>query len=212
MNRVPNLFTALADPRQNLLPCGGEVYYFGKILTARQSDLYFHELINGIKWKNDSLQIYGKTIISKRQYAWHADGPFNYAYSGVGRIAEPWTDTLLELRKIAEEECGINFNSCLLNLYHDGAEGMAWHSDDEKLLGDHPPIASISLGAERNFAFRHKQDKQRIDVMLSNGSLLLMKGECQKFWQHSLPKSAKVKSARINLTFRNVIEDSTVKF
>lgn len=205
MNQVPDLFTELIKPDQNLLPYDGEVFYFGKILTAQQSEFYFQELINGINWKNDALQIYGKTIISKRQYAWHADEPYNYAYSGVARIAEPWTNTLLELRKIAEKKCGISFNSCLLNLYHNGSEGMAWHSDDEKLLGDSPQIASISLGAERIFAFRHKQDKKRIDLMLNNGSLLLMKGECQKYWQHSIPKTAKVKSARINLTFRNVI-------
>ncbi len=212
MNQVPDLFTELITPEQNLLPYDGEVFYFGKILTAQQSEFYFHELMNGINWKNDALQIYGKTIISKRKYAWHADGPYNYAYSGVARIAETWTDTLLELREIAENNCGISFNSCLLNLYHNGGEGMAWHSDDEKLLGDNPQIASISLGAERNFAFRHKRDKKRIDLMLSNGSLLLMKGECQKYWQHALPKSLKIKSARINLTFRNVIEDSTAKF
>jgi alkylated DNA repair dioxygenase AlkB len=112
---------------------------------------------------------------------------------------------LLELKKIAEEITGATFNSCLLNLYHNGNEGMAWHSDDEKSLGKNTAIASFSFGAERKFSLKHKKSKEAVSIILENGSLLLMKGTTQDNWLHCLPKAKKINAPRINLTFRTII-------
>ena len=130
---------------------------------------------------------------------------YNYKYSGITKQAHIWTPELLSLKKIVEEKSKTTYNSCLLNLYHDGAEGMAWHSDGEKSLKNNGTIASLTLGAERKFSFKHKESKQRIDVILEKGSLLLMKGTTQKNWLHRLPPTKKVNSPRINLTFRTII-------
>jgi alkylated DNA repair dioxygenase AlkB len=117
-----------------------------------------------------------------------------------------WTKELLELKKITEDITGTTFNSCLLNLYHTGEEGMAWHSDDEKSLGKDSAIASLSFGAERKFLLKHKQTKQSISILLESGSLLVMKGATQTNWLHSLPKTTKVTKPRVNLTFRTMLE------
>src|SRR5699024_713386 len=111
---------------------------------------------------------------------------------------------LLELKNKIEEETGEEFNSCLLNLYHDGSEGMGWHSDDESDLKKNGTIGSLSLGAKRKFVFKHKTTKEKVEVFLDHGSLLLMKGETQRYWLHTLPPTKKVKSPRVNLTFRTI--------
>jgi alkylated DNA repair dioxygenase AlkB len=104
-----------------------------------------------------------------------------------------------------ERFSGDHFNSCLLNLYHDGSEGMGWHSDDERALGKDSSIASVSLGVERKFSFRHKETRETLSVMLEPGSLLVMKGATQRHWQHCVPKTKKVTTPRINLTFRSMV-------
>ncbi|MDZ4724575.1 MAG: alpha-ketoglutarate-dependent dioxygenase AlkB [Leptospira sp.] len=190
------------DRNVNLLPFGGIVNYFGPILNAEESSLLLNSLLNETPWKYDEAVIFGKHIYTKRKVAWFGDAGFSYHYSGIERKAIPWTDLLLNLKSKIETYAGDTFNSCLLNLYHDGDEGMAWHSDDEKELGKDTTIASLTLGAERRFLFRHKINRTTITVHLENGSLLLMKGETQTNWLHSLPKMRRVKSPRINLTFR----------
>ncbi len=192
----------------NLLPFDGEVYYFGKILSPDAADSYEKKLLSDIAWKNDEAVIFGRHIITKRKAAWYGDKPFSYTYSGTTKSALPWTPELLELRQLAESVCGHRFNSCLLNLYHTGDEGMAWHSDDEKTLGKDSPIASLSLGAERKFALRHRGMKDSVSVMLENGSLLLMQGTTQTNWLHALPKTKKVQLPRINCTFRHMIDET----
>ena len=92
-----------------------------------------------------------------------------------------------------------------MNLYHDGSEGMAWHSDGEKDLKKNGAIASLSLGAERKFSFKHKKSKENISLFLPNGSLLIMKGSTQTYWLHRLPPTKKIHSPRINLTFRTIL-------
>ena len=163
-------------------------------------------LLQEIPWKNDEAVIFGKHFITKRKVAWYGDNQFSYTYSNITKEALPWTKELLELKAIAEKLASATFNSCLLNLYHNGSEGMAWHSDDEKSLGRNSPIASMSFGAERKFSFKHKQTKETRSLLLEHGSLLVMKGEVQQHWLHSLPKSLKVKSPRINLTFRTIVQ------
>ena len=191
---------------ENLLPEGGEVYYLGKILTSSEAEKYFKTLLETIAWKNDEARIFGKHFITKRKAAWYGDKPFAYTYSNATKQALTWTPELLELKKLVEHKTGATFNSCLLNLYHTGEESMAWHSDDEKALGRQPVIASISLGAERKFAFKHKKTKEVISLLLAPGSLLLMQGETQANWWHRLPPTKKVSEARINLTFRTFFE------
>ncbi|MEQ9164957.1 MAG: alpha-ketoglutarate-dependent dioxygenase AlkB [Fulvivirga sp.] len=203
------LFDLPADPAKNLLPADGIVNYYGKILTSDQSDFYFEQLANTLKWQNDEAIIFGKKVITKRKVAWYGDEKFPYTYSKVTKYALPWTKELLELKTLAEAKSGETYNSCLANLYHNGNEGMAWHSDGEKDLKKHGTIASISLGAERKFGFKHKQTKEVISLMLEHGSLLLMKGTTQTHWLHRLPPAKKVSGARINLTFRTIIPKQT---
>lgn len=200
-----DLFNPGLHERANLLPCDGTVIYYGKMLDEAKARAHFEKLMSGIAWKNDQALIYGKLITTKRKVAWYADKPFLYTYSGTTRKALPWTEELLELKSLVEARSGLFFNSCLLNLYHTGAEGMAWHSDDEKELVKHAGIASLSFGAERKFMFRHKVSKTRVDIMLENGSLLVMKDETQEHWLHRLPPTTKVREPRISLTFRTML-------
>jgi len=149
--------------------------------------------------------IFGRHIVTKRKIAWYGDAEYAYTYSNTTKQALLWTDELMKLKQLVEGITGTKFNSCLLNLYHDGDEGMSWHSDDEKSLGRNTTIASLSFGAERKFAFKHKVTKQRVTIVLDSGSLLVMKGTTQTNWLHSLPKTTKVTRPRINLTFRTMI-------
>ncbi len=201
-----NLFDSDADAGVNLLPYEGEVYYYGKIFSAEEADGILAKLLRDIAWKNDEAVIFGKKIITKRKVAWYGDAEFEYAYSGVTKKALLWTPGLLQLKSICEQKTGETFNSCLLNLYHDGDEGMAYHSDGEKDLKENGAIASLSFGAERKFSFKHKQTKERKDLFLEHGSLLVMTGETQKYWLHRLPPSKRVSEPRINLTFRTIVQ------
>lgn len=192
------------DIQKNILPFDGEVYYYGAIMPTSKAQEYYNYLFNNIQWENDKAVIFGKTITTKRKVAWYATNPFSYTYSKITKTALPWTKELLELKKIVEEKTGETFNSCLLNLYHSGEEGMAWHSDGEKDLKENGAIGSLSFGAERKFSFKHKENKQKIDINLDKGSLLVMTGTTQKNWLHRLPPTKKVSTPRINLTFRTI--------
>jgi len=189
----------------NLLPYDGIVNYYGKVMPIDKANHYLDILLNTIQWKNDEAIIFGRHIITKRKVAWYGDEGYSYTYSNTTKQALPWTQELLELKALTEELCGDKFNSCLLNLYHDGNEGMAWHSDDEKSLGKNTSIASLSFGAERKFGLKHRLSKEPIGLILEHGSLLVMKGATQTNWLHSLPKSTKIKTPRVNLTFRTMI-------
>jgi len=189
----------------NLLPYDGVVNYYGKIIPTNKADHYLAALLNTIKWKNDEAVIFGRHIITKRKVAWYGNEGYSYTYSNTTKEALPWTKELLELKALVEEFCGDKFNSCLLNLYHDGNEGMAWHSDDEKSLGKDTSIASLSFGAERKFALKHRVSKEPVGLLLEHGSLLVMKGTTQTNWLHSLPKTTRIKTPRVNLTFRTMI-------
>lgn len=193
-----------SEIESNLLPFDGEVNYYGSIMSIEKAQEYYQKLLNNINWENDKAIIFGKLIITKRKVAWYGDQSFSYTYSKTTKSALPWTNELLELKKIIEQKTGETFNSCLLNLYHSGEEGMAWHSDGEKDLKKNGAIGSLSFGAERKFLFKHKVTKQNVSVQLEKGSLLVMKGETQTHWLHRLPPTKKVKTPRINLTFRTI--------
>ena len=200
-----DLFNQHTDETINYLPQDGTVNYYGKPLTVQQADHYLDKLLTTIHWKNDEAVIFGRHIITKRKVAWYGNDNYDYTYSNITRQALLWTKELLELKQLVEEKTGDLFNSCLLNLYHTGEEGMAWHSDDEKTLGENSAIASFSFGAERKFSFKHKQTKETISMMLEHGSLLVMKGTTQTHWLHCLPKSKRITTPRVNLTFRTMI-------
>jgi alkylated DNA repair dioxygenase AlkB len=189
----------------NILPFDGAADYYGKALSAAEAQLYLDRLLTHIEWRNDEAVIFGRHIITKRKVAWYGDGNYAYAYSGKTRQALRWTPDLLTLKARVETLTGKMFNSCLLNLYHTGEEGMAWHSDDEKTLEKEGAIASLSLGAERKFSFRHRKTHQTLSMLLESGSLLVMHGVTQDHWLHSLPKTKKVVAPRINLTFRTMV-------
>ena len=194
------------DRHQNVLPNDGTVHYLGMILNQDQANHYLQNLLREVPWKNDEAIIYGKHIITKRKVAWYGDKNFAYTYSNTTRFALPWTKSLFELKTKVETITQQKFNSCLLNLYHDGSEGMTWHSDDEEALGKNTTIASLSLGAERKFSFKHKRTKQTVSLVLENSGLLVMKDETQTHWLHSLPKTTKVMRPKVNLTFRTFLQ------
>lgn len=201
-----DLFSTESDTLRNLLPKDGTVNYYGRILSPQEANEYFTVLLDSIVWKNDEAVVYGKHIQTKRKVAWYGDKKFEYTYSNVTKQALPWTKELLALKALAEEKSGERFNSCLLNLYHNGDEGMAWHSDAEKDLKKNGAIASLSFGAERKFAFKHKTSKEVVSLILENGSLLVMKDTTQTHWLHRLPPTKSVNRPRINLTFRMIVE------
>lgn len=186
----------------NLLPFDGLVRYFGKVFSEHESAEYCQRLLHEIEWKNDEAVIFGKHYITKRKVAWYGSDQYVYSYSNTSRQALFWIELLLQLKRVTEDAVGETFNSCLLNLYHSGEEGMAWHSDDEKEMVAGASIASLSFGEGRNFHFRHKERGEKVSVYLEPGSLLVMQGETQKNWLHALPKTKKVKRPRVNLTFR----------
>lgn len=196
-----------ADPTENLLPHDGLVHYHDSLFSPEESDRHLARLIAEIPWEHDEAVIFGRRIITKRKVAWFADGGRPYAYSGTEKRAHKWTEHLLSLKVAAEKISGAACDSCLLNLYHDGGEGMGWHSDDERTLEPGAPILSLSFGATRKFSFRHKATRETVSLPLGHGSLLVMAGETQRHWHHQLPKSAKVASPRVNLTFRAMSRD-----
>ena len=200
-----NLFN---DKFVNVLNKDGEANYYGIIMTTSEANTYYNLLLKNINWKNDEALYHGRHIVTKRKVAWYGDQGFLYTYSNTTKQALPWTNELIDLKRKTELITNSQFNSCLLNLYHDGNEGMTWHSDDEKSMGKNTVIASLSFGAERKFSFKHRRTRQTISLLLENGSLLVMRGNTQSNWLHSLPLSSKIIHPRINLTFRTIIDES----
>jgi len=194
-----------ADANKNLLPFDGIANYHGMIFSPAEAEKFLKDLSANIAWEHDEVMMFGKKIITKRKVAWYGDEPFNYTYSHVKKTALPWTPSLQAIKDKIEEASGETYNSCLMNLYHNGEEGMGWHTDNEKELKKEGAIASISFGAPRKFCFKHKQREEKVDLLLDHGSLLVMKGSTQSHWLHRLPPSKKINGLRINLTFRSII-------
>ena len=190
---------------QNILPYDGEVYYENCIWDKPNAENLLREMQQHLHWQHDELMMFGKKITTNRKVAWYGDKAFTYTYSRTTKSAIPWHPLLLPIREKTETVTNASFNACLCNFYHHGNEGMTWHSDDDKEFGLNPTIASLSFGAERTFSFRHKITKEVISIILESGSVLLMKANTQTHWVHALPKSAKIKDPRINLTFRLVV-------
>lgn len=191
----------------NLLPYDGECMLFPRFLNTFELAHYFPVLMENMDWQNDEVMMYGKKIITARKTAWYGLAPFPYKYSGIERIALPFSLELEALRRKCEYGTAHTYNSALLNLYHSGKEGMGWHSDNEDSIVPESAIASLSLGAERKFRFRHNETREIVEMLLPDGSLLLMSGKTQQCWKHELPKMMKVTEPRINITFRLMKND-----
>lgn len=199
-----DLFEQELESDKNRLPYNGEVYFYGRIFNLEYIELIYERLLNEIEWRRDEAMIFGKHIITNRKIAWYADRTYTYTYSKIIRKSLPWVEVLLELKEKVEKLTGEPYNSCLLNLYHDGSEGMAWHSDDEKELKKQGSIASLSFGAGRKFALKHNKTKEKVEFILQSGDLLEMKGQTQSYWKHAILKTTKVRTPRISLTFRQM--------
>lgn len=194
-------------PTDNLLPYDGQVNDLG-IVIDYPSPL-FYNLVTELPWQEDIVTLFGKTHVTTRQIVWMGDSDIDYQYSGHTRQTIPWTDTVFHVKHHIEQkllDLGIdaNFNSCLLNYYPSGEDGMGYHADDERELGEQPVIASLSLGATRKFVFKHKKTQDKVELYLESGQLIVMHGDTQSFWKHSITKTKKVTTGRISLTFRQI--------
>lgn len=188
----------------NLAPVDGELYLHRGFYPESQADDFYQQLLTEIAWQQEELQIYGRKINVPRLMCWYGDPEAHYHYSGADHAPYTWTPTLLTLKGDVEAFCACEFNSAMANLYRDGRDSMGCHADDEKELGVNPTIASLSFGESRLLRFRHKRSKQKLEIELSHGDLLIMAGALQHHWRHELPKTRQTKQARINLTFRKI--------
>lgn len=180
-----------------------EIIYFPSFLSQEEADSLFNELLESTPWQQDEITVYGKKHLQPRLTALYGNEGKPYSYSNIIMQPHYWTLPLQKIKSLVESITGTNFTTVLLNYYRDGSDGNGWHADNEKELGINPIIASVSLGAHRNFQLRHNTDTaQRKNIILENGSLLLMKGAAQHFWKHQVPKTKKPIGPRINLTFR----------
>jgi len=180
----------------------GEYIYIPSFIDKTKSDFYLNTLLQEIDWKQEKMKMYGKLLMFPRLTAWYGDSEKPYTFSGITLTPNSWTKELLDIKKEIELKCKVKFNSVLLNLYRNGKDSISWHTDAEKELGRNPIIASVNFGATRMFQLRHQQTKERIEIELKHGSLLIMQGELQHYWQHQVPKTKKEIRERINLTFR----------
>lgn len=194
----------MINNRLNILPQDGIALYYEKIVNDDEVKQLYDALLNNIHWENERVVMFGKEIVTKRKVAFFSDPSITYRYASKTKIGLPWTSTILTIKNIVESITKESYNACLLNLYHNGEESMGWHSDNEKEIIANSSIASLSLGANRKFSFKHKVSKETVSIELTNGSLLEMKGSVQAHWWHALLKSKKVTDARINLTFRQM--------
>jgi alkylated DNA repair dioxygenase AlkB len=196
-------FFLLTLPYGEVMP-DSEILIYPNFFSTLDSNMFFQELLDNISWKQDEFSFDNKNIAIPRLTAWYGDSGKVYCYSGMTKYPESWIPELLTIKLCVEEAIQSVFNSVLLNLYRHGKDRVSWHSDDEPELGVNPVIASISFGETRRFQFRHKFDTniERVTVNLTHGSLLVMRGNTQHYWQHQLPEGRKSLKTRINLTFR----------
>ena len=194
------------QPETNILPFDGVVEDYGLILEQAQSQQYLQYFLSQLAWQHDEVRLFGKLYVTARKVVWYGDAHYQYRYSGTLKQAQLWPPGLLRLKQHIEQLVGHPFNSCLANLYEDGSQGLGWHSDDEPALytgsSRENVIASLSLGATRKMSFKHKTHGDKVELLLHSGQLIVMRGQTQQYWKHSIGKSSKVLTPRINLTFR----------
>ncbi len=184
----------------------GGLQYDPAFIPEREADPLLMQLQQEVSWRQEQIRLFGRLCQVPRLQAFQGDPGLRYRYSHLSLRTAPWHPALDRLRRRLEQITGQRFNCVLLNLYRDGQDSMGWHSDDEAELGPDPVIASLSLGVTRRFLLRRRDDhRQKQELPLAHGSLLLMSGALQRHWQHSVPRSRPIQSARINLTFRNIV-------
>jgi alkylated DNA repair dioxygenase AlkB len=180
----------------------GEYVFYPAFFSKAESDLYLKTIKENIEWKQESMNMYGKQVNFPRLTAWYGDNDKPYSFSGITLEPKSWSKELIAIKEKIEPISKVVFNSVLLNLYRSGNDSISWHTDAEKELGINPVIASVNFGATRKFQLRHIHTKEKLEIELTHGSLLIMQGELQHYWQHQVPKTSKVVDERINLTFR----------
>lgn len=200
---------------KNLLPRDGQVYHFPNYYTPEQSDMFMEILTDKVKWQQDKIKMYGKEMDIPRLTSWYSTGGLSYSYSGIhmnpnkidfDELSLIHNGIVLKVHNMGLIDKLSMFNSVLINQYRNGKDSVSWHSDDENELGVNPVIASLTFGETRRFKLRHKLFKNslQLDIDLTPGSLLIMAGETQHHWEHSVPKTTKEIGSRINLTFRTI--------
>lgn len=201
-----DLFNNNSQKEMIVLPMpDAEVCYYPNFYNDVQALEFQQKILNETAWQEDNIKLFGKTYKQPRLTALYGDSDKTYTYSNIKMAPNNWTPTLFKIKEEIENLTKEKFTTVLLNLYRDGSDSNGWHSDDEKELGKHPFIASLSFGAKRTFHFKHKQDTSlKFKIDLGHGSLLLMGGATQENWKHQIPKSKRVLSSRINLTFRKI--------
>ena len=192
----------VAMETENVVIENGEYVFIPDFFNQLESDHYLKSLTENVLWKQESMHMYGRKIEFPRLIAWYGTDSQLYSFSGVTLQPNPWTKELLEIKNRIEPVANVEFNKVLLNLYRNGKDSVSWHTDAEPALGKNPIIASVSFGATRKFQLRHIKTKEKIEIILTSGSLLIMQGELQHYWQHQVPKTNKKIGERINLTFR----------
>ena len=193
----------MSDSHIHKIP-NGEYIHISNFYDAPNSELFLDDLTNCIYWTQEKMNMFGREINFPRLMAFYGDKGVSYSFSKNTFYALPWTESLLRMKNDLEQQFDVKLNSVLLNYYRDGNDSMDWHQDNEKELGLNPVIASLNFGASRKFQLRNLQTKEKIDLLLENGSLLIMQGSLQHYWQHRAPKTKKQCGPRINLTFRYI--------
>jgi|ERR1051325_1871653 alkylated DNA repair dioxygenase AlkB len=205
-----DLFPASTGLERIPLP-DAEVFYLARLELALPDLVLLQQLIEQIRWRGESVVLWGKKMVQPRLIAWYGDAGRSYAYSGIQLQPLPWSSMLLDIKSRVEGAVTSTFNSVLLNYYRDNRDSMGFHSDDEPELGNQPVIASLSLGEERTFVLKHKAlNVKPVRLRLASGSLLLMKGDTQRNWKHGIPKETRRCGPRVNLTFRSILPSSGV--
>lgn len=189
----------------DILPHDGSAVLYPGFLGSDEATEVFDGLMVTVPWETTRIPMFGREVTEPRMSAWIADPGVTYRYSGRDRVVHAWSHRLDALRQRIKDLTGEDFNGVLVNLYRNGHDHMGWHADDERSLGPHPVIASVSLGAERRFDFRHRETGETVSTVLPHGSLLVMSGPVQRRWKHRIPKSTTVRDPRINLTFRRLL-------
>ena len=199
-------YSLLPQDSSNLLPFQGEVTFHPYFFALAEADEFFKSLQEGLAWQQEAIWMFGKQVLQPRLTALYGDPKVPYGYSGIAMEAIPFTDELAQIKNSLQDFTQQEFTHVLCNYYRDGRDSMGWHRDNEPVLGRNPTIASLTFGATRSFQLRPYGKKEpKVSLELSHGSLLIMGGESQHFWEHQLPKTKKVLAPRINLTFRKLI-------
>ena len=204
---IPMDLFAAVERLERIPMLDAELYYLDNLALGQERDEILQQLIANTRWRQDTIVVWGKMYRQPRLVAWYGDHGSDYTYSGIRLSPMPWTELLLDIKRRVESVTQESFNSVLLNYYRDNRDSMGFHSDDEPELGEKPVVASVSLGEERTLVLKHKVNKlaKPVRLRLASGSLLLMKGETQRYWKHGIAKETRRCGARVNLTFRRTV-------